>query len=79
VHHPQVGIGHHHLVLGQRDQDLDHLPFLSVGQRHENKLRMIWKYDHVAPLTWPEYHYWMHHRLPTGWAIIAPPLPDRRK
>lgn len=34
---------------------------------------MIWKFDHVETLTWPEYHFWMHHKLPAGWMIIEPP------
>lgn len=34
---------------------------------------MIWKGDHVETLTPDEYHFWMLHPLPFGWAILSAP------
>jgi len=34
---------------------------------------MIWKFDRAEPLTLEEYHFWMTHPLPFGWAILSAP------
>jgi hypothetical protein len=34
---------------------------------------VIWKFDHMESVDWLEYHYWMEHPLPFGWAIISAP------
>ena len=35
---------------------------------------IMWEWDHIRRLTYPEYIYWMWNILPFGWSIIS--IPD---
>lgn len=34
---------------------------------------MLWNGHEAIPINWTQYHYWMRHILPFGWAILSEP------
>jgi hypothetical protein len=40
------------------------------------KIGWMYECDHLRPLYWKEYQYWLKCPLPFGWSIIVAPEQD---